>query len=300
MESVLGGGVLLAVAAALWLVYLVPNWLRRSEYLATERNAVRLQQTIRVLAETAETPEAVRLESAAKARAYEANLRRRQPPVAVGAPVTLQDPADPRVLAATRMRRARIGTTVAIVVAALVLVAQLVVALVAGPAAVSMLVVLVAGGFFVAGVWLQGRLIRAQRAKRTMSGSLSERSDSKGQRQRAQSLSYHAAPAADARAWQPQPLPQPLHQVRREAALRAAAEAQRESDARESEERRVAARAQPVITGSLSERSALRLPSVAQEPSKGTPSRFAAMGKVDDLVSSMPDIDGALARRRAS
>jgi len=164
MESVLGGGVLLAVAAALWLVYLVPNWLRRSEYLATERNAVRLQQTIRVLAETAETPEAVRLETAAKARALEANLRRQQRPGAVGAPATLQDPSDPRLLAATRMRRARIGTTVAIVIAALVLVAQLVVALVAGVAAISLAAVLFAGGFFVAGLWLQGRLIRAQRA----------------------------------------------------------------------------------------------------------------------------------------
>src|SRR6188474_857237 len=51
-----GGGVLLALAAGLWLVYLIPSWLRRREYLATERNAVRLQQTLRVLAETAEVP----------------------------------------------------------------------------------------------------------------------------------------------------------------------------------------------------------------------------------------------------
>ena len=49
----LGGGIMLAIAAVLWLVYLLPTWLRRREYLATERNAVRLQQTIRVLAETA-------------------------------------------------------------------------------------------------------------------------------------------------------------------------------------------------------------------------------------------------------
>ncbi len=38
----MGGGVVLAIAAALWLLYLVPTWLRRREYLATERNAVRL------------------------------------------------------------------------------------------------------------------------------------------------------------------------------------------------------------------------------------------------------------------
>ena len=47
---------MLALAAGLWLAYLVPNWLRRKEFAATERNAVRLQQTIRVLAETSEAP----------------------------------------------------------------------------------------------------------------------------------------------------------------------------------------------------------------------------------------------------
>ncbi len=47
---------MLALAAGLWLVYLVPNWLRRKEFVATERNAVRPQRTIRVMAETAEAP----------------------------------------------------------------------------------------------------------------------------------------------------------------------------------------------------------------------------------------------------
>ncbi len=58
----IGGGVLVAVAATLWIAYLLPSWLRRRQYLATERNAVRLQQTLRILAETAETPEEVRVE----------------------------------------------------------------------------------------------------------------------------------------------------------------------------------------------------------------------------------------------
>lgn len=57
----IGGGVLVAVAATLWIAYLLPSWLRRRQYLATERNAVRLQQTLRILAETAETPGEVRL-----------------------------------------------------------------------------------------------------------------------------------------------------------------------------------------------------------------------------------------------
>lgn len=57
---------LLAVAGVLWLVYLVPIWLRRSEYLATERNAARLGQTLRVLAETAEPTEELRTELTAR------------------------------------------------------------------------------------------------------------------------------------------------------------------------------------------------------------------------------------------
>ncbi|WP_147440380.1 hypothetical protein [Mycetocola tolaasinivorans] len=40
----------------------MPTWRRRNEYLATERNAVRLQQTMRVLAETTDMPGQVHLE----------------------------------------------------------------------------------------------------------------------------------------------------------------------------------------------------------------------------------------------
>ena len=293
MDSVLGGGVLLAVAAALWLVYLVPNWLRRSEYLATERNAVRLQQTIRVLAETAETPEAVRLESAAKARALEAELRRRQRPVAVGAPVVLEDPDDPRALAAARLRRTRIATTVVIALAAVGLLSQIVVMLIAGIAAASALLVAVSAGVLRAGLWLQGRLARAQRSRRAADATARTAA---GPPRRSAAPLAEQQPVVDPRAWSPQPLPQPMHQVRREAALRAAAEAQRAARAREAEERRVAVRAA----------AASRPPAQVAEPAPlpardlPVPSRFASMGVLGDLDTALPDIDGALARRRAS
>jgi hypothetical protein len=75
--DVMGGGVVVAIAAALWLAYLVPVWLRRREYLATERNAVRLQQTLRILAETSELPDAVRLEATAKTVAEQQRILRR-------------------------------------------------------------------------------------------------------------------------------------------------------------------------------------------------------------------------------
>ena len=57
---------LVAIAAFLWIVYLVPVWVKRTEYLATERNATRLGQTLRVLAETAESSPELRAELSAR------------------------------------------------------------------------------------------------------------------------------------------------------------------------------------------------------------------------------------------
>ncbi|NNC11532.1 hypothetical protein HII28_06520 [Planctomonas sp. JC2975] len=70
----LSGGVVIALAAALWLAYLVPTWLRRRDYLNAERNAVRLQQTLRILAETAEAPEEVHVEATAREVARQQRL----------------------------------------------------------------------------------------------------------------------------------------------------------------------------------------------------------------------------------
>ncbi|ANJ26416.1 hypothetical protein [Agromyces aureus] len=76
--GVIGGGLLVAVAAALWIAYLMPIWIRRRQYLATERNAVRLQQTLRILAETAETPEPVVIEANARQIALHQRALREQ------------------------------------------------------------------------------------------------------------------------------------------------------------------------------------------------------------------------------
>lgn len=64
--SALGGGLLFVVAALLWSAVLVPAWLRRREFRAAERNALRLQRTLRVLAETSEVPQEVHAEATAK------------------------------------------------------------------------------------------------------------------------------------------------------------------------------------------------------------------------------------------
>lgn len=59
---VLSGGVVVVITALLWLVYLLPSWRRRHEYDSVERDAVRLNQALRVLAETSEVPDEVRVE----------------------------------------------------------------------------------------------------------------------------------------------------------------------------------------------------------------------------------------------
>ncbi|MFT3796946.1 large exoprotein [Microbacterium sp.] len=75
--QVLGGGVVVLVAVVLWMIYLLPSWHGRHQYNAAERNAVRLNQALRVLAETSETPEEVRLELNARTALAQQRLARR-------------------------------------------------------------------------------------------------------------------------------------------------------------------------------------------------------------------------------
>ena len=75
--QVLGGGVIVLVAVLLWLVYLLPSWHSRRQYDAAERNAVRLNQALRVLAETSETPHEVRLELNARTALAQQRIARR-------------------------------------------------------------------------------------------------------------------------------------------------------------------------------------------------------------------------------
>lgn len=131
----LGGGAIIAFAAVLWLLYLTPTWLRRREYLRTERTAVRLQQTLRVLAETAEVPDEVRAEVSARsvaeqhralrdsARRAESVARARDAKAERALARSGAGPREPRSralavsdIAATRLRRSRVLATNLLVV----------------------------------------------------------------------------------------------------------------------------------------------------------------------------------------
>ncbi len=73
----LSGGVIVLVAVLLWMVYLLPSWRGRYQYNAAERNAVRLNQALRVLAETSETPQEVHLELNARTALAQQKLAKR-------------------------------------------------------------------------------------------------------------------------------------------------------------------------------------------------------------------------------
>ena len=52
----LDGGIMVALAAGLWLVYLMPTWFKRREYAAVEKTEIRGSRRMRVLEETAPVP----------------------------------------------------------------------------------------------------------------------------------------------------------------------------------------------------------------------------------------------------
>ena len=113
--QVLGGGVIVLVAVLLWLVYLLPSWHARHQFNAAERNAVRLNQAIRIFAETSETPDEVRLElNARTARTQERLAQRMQGGREQAGNETLREQlAVARFAPAARMARARRRTRLA-------------------------------------------------------------------------------------------------------------------------------------------------------------------------------------------
>jgi hypothetical protein len=245
-----GGGIVLLVAAVLWLVYLMPSWAARRQYLATERNAIRLQQTLRILAQTAELPDEVRIEMNAKSlaqaqrvarseeakrtaivRAHEAARQREiTRRLAEQAPVLERASAVP-ALTAMRMRRSRLGATLfgtlGIVVAVVVFVAapSLWLVGVAG-------LVAAGGSAAVLAQLHQVATARKQRLAASETGATRASRPSTAWTDPAPPLSTEqpAEPAVD-RSWTPSHVPKPLY-VERPAAPAASPESSAELAAR--------------------------------------------------------------------
>ncbi|HEU0206724.1 MAG TPA: hypothetical protein VFQ74_08550 [Pseudolysinimonas sp.] len=296
-----GTAVMIAIAAALWFAYLLPTWMRRREYLETERTATRLQQTLRVMAETAELPDQVRVEVSSREAARAQRLllaEQRRADAAAARAVAGARATPPAVGSSLRVRRRRAHRTASLllVVATLMIVVQL---------------WLVSAGTAGSGAWA----VLAGGALLGIAGvSIRRRIDARGARQatpaqpRAASAAVERTASAPVpRAWTPVPVPTPLYLSHPEpqpvhpatnlvAELRAAALASEQGvrDAHEAPEVVPIRRQRPAApdpTAAPVESPAMR---------RAAPSRWAAMGRLDGTDAAAPDLDEVLRRRRSA
>ncbi|WP_460772118.1 large exoprotein [Microbacterium sp. GXF7504] len=303
-----GGGLIVLVAVALWMLYLLPSWHSRHQFNAAERNAVRLNQALRVLAETSETPEEVRLELNARTALAQQRLAKqtlaereqaelaqaRAELAAVRAKAAADREAAERAAAAARAepaaRRARARRRVRLA-ATLVLLTGLVTAgfgtwmlLATG----SQPLVWAGGAFALLGLVVLHRMSRvAARAgavpvQRTVRVA------------EVQDVELPVTPARPT--WEPRRLPRPLTASAgsRAAAVldgAAARQALRDAALEEAKRERAARTAPPSIAVARAEREQEQRPAAA--------SPFAAMGYVDDaeIEAHVRDL---LTRRRAA
>ena len=277
---VLSGGVIVLVAAALWMLYLLPSWRGRHQYYAAERNAVRMNQALRVLAETSEVPEEVRLELNTRTALQQQKLAKRVQQAKKETELarlkeelasTLQNPQLKRARARRRVRLAGSAVAVLGVIMAALGIWQ---GLAVGSWALSVVggVAVLAGG---------GVLVRmSQVARRSTSRVSVPETAPAVSEQRVSPPLHDQGPAT----WTPRSLPQPMARV---AGSRAQA-AQAVQDAQEA--RRQAAR---------SEELRKRAEEIARpEPVELAPSAYARMGYVDD--AEIEDHVRKLLERRAA
>ncbi|MCS3443724.1 hypothetical protein [Microbacterium phyllosphaerae] len=260
---VLSGGVIVLVAVLLWMLYLLPSWRGRFQYDAAERNAVRLNQALRVLAETSETPGEVRLELNARTALAQQKLAKRLQSEKEAAELTALRQelaaarADPVVRQARARRRVRMAAT-SVLLLGLVVVGLGVWQLLATQAQTLL--------------WLGGAVVIA-------AGFALQRMSSVASRAARRSVRLAEEPVVRAEptlhdqgraTWTPRPLPEPLVSVAGSRAQIARAE----MDAQE--ERRTAAR-----LAELRERAERMAPATPVQIPVAT-SPFAKMGYVDD------------------
>ncbi|MEP6478741.1 MAG: hypothetical protein ABJB03_05080 [Rhodoglobus sp.] len=263
--SGLGGGIMLAVAAALWMLYLVPSMLKRRHLSDAERDAKRQEQEGRAIA---------RLERIEAARAVRGvTLAARPEPTPVRPAPTIVRPPSVRTRS-RRVRRARALFSLVLFTAIIVVVTQGALVATTGAVAGSWLVL---GAALLAGVAALAMLGRLAQAGRPASAA----------RVRiAHPLVDHApitAPVAEP--WTPVAMPKPLY-------LERTVQAPMVTSDTLAELRAAAAAAE------LALRRAQLAPEVVPITQPAA-SRFAAMGVVDEGSLEQTDLDEVLRRRRA-
>lgn len=207
---VLSGGVIVVVAALLWLLYFLPSWRGQHQFDAAERNALRLNRALRVLAESSEAPHEVELELTARTALAQQKLARRlqtdreQAELQVLREQLAATHADPAFRRARARRRTRLIATVLLVLA-LVAIGVGVWQLLAGGSA--MLLSAGAATALVAILVLQRMAWVARRVARRHAGAVAE--------QDAARVPVREAELHDQgpRTWTPRTLPEPLVSV---------------------------------------------------------------------------------------
>ncbi|MCM3780108.1 hypothetical protein [Microbacterium hydrocarbonoxydans] len=268
---VLSGGVIVLVAVLLWLLYLLPSWRGRFQYDAAERNAVRLNQALRVLAETSETPGEVRLElNARTALAQQKLARRLQSEKEAAELAVLREQlaaakADPVVRQARARRRVRIASS-SLVLLGLIATGLGVWQLIAAQAQLLL--------------WLGGVAVLIGAVLLQRMASVAGRAVRRTAPQEVEVLERVSPPLHDqGRAtWTPRQLPEPLVSVAGSRAQTARAE----MDAQE--ERRKAARLAELRERAerMAPEAPVRLPAPQGERAPAAASPYARMGFVDD------------------
>ncbi|MCP2030200.1 hypothetical protein L1277_000264 [Okibacterium sp. HSC-33S16] len=315
-SGLLSGGIVFAIAAALWIIYLMPTWLRRNEFLATERNAIRLQQTLRILAETAEAPQEVRVETTARSVAeqqkilkkYEAEAleRARRDALALveeqKRAEAVRRTAEVRAAAAAHTarlkmrrarRRARLTTTI-------IMTLSLTAAGFGGWlfATEGSVVLLATGsGLAVVSVALLSRMARV--SKRTPVAAAVVRAAPVAQA--FEPVAFDNVVAAST-TWTPTPLPKPLHLSQGSAAADTIAQADAHAALRRAALAQVMAERAAQLEPALP--SIVPAARVDEElaPRRTAPeaSRFAGMGVVNEAEIAPADLSTLLQRRRAA
>lgn len=260
---VLSGGVIVLVAVLLWMLYLLPSWRGRYQYNAAERNAVRLNQALRVLAETSETPGEVRFELNARTALAQQKLAKRVQSERESAELEAlrqelaATRADPVIRRARARRRVRVAATTAVLIGLAV-------------AGLGVWQILTTGAQVLA--WTGGALVFLGGVTLQRMASVAQRTGRRPQVV-AEPVRERVAPELhdQGRAtWTPRPLPEPLVAVAGSRAQTARAEIEAQ------EERRKAAR-----VAALRERAEQIAPAApAQIPAASSP--YARMGFVDD------------------
>jgi len=312
--SGIGTVVMFAVAAGLWFLYFVPTWLKRREYLATERTATRLQQTLRVMAETAETPEVVHVEATmrdafrqeralraqerAERRRFAEQLRQEEAAerAADRAARVARVQRDAAAVRRRRVRRSRTAASVLMVASTAVGVVQIVLIATTGAVTASWLVLAAAtaGACVAVGVQrrLDGRVASRPQTAATPVVAATVRAVEP----------QSVVSDAPARAWTPVPLPKPRYLDRpapQPVAPRIDAAVLLRAAAEEAERARRVAHAEPEVVP-FRPRAAPTVPAAAVAPVAGAPSRYARMGLVGPADTATTDLDEVLRRRRSA